>query len=70
MKILKNLYENIEEWNLNQERKILIVFDDMTAMFNTKLQPVVTELFIRNRKVNVSLVFIHNLILLSQKILD
>ena len=40
--------------------KIQIVFDDMIAdmLSNEKLNPVVTELFIRGRKVNISLVFI------------
>ena len=37
---------------------------------NNKLNPVVIELFIRGRKLNISLVFITNLILLYQKILD
>ena len=38
----------------------LIVFDDMIAdmLNNKKLNPIVTELFIRGRKVNISLVFI------------
>ena len=41
----------------------LIVFDDMIAgmISNKKLQPVVTELFIRDRKLNISLVFITQL---------
>ena len=44
----------------NKKRKILIVFDDMTIdMFiNKKFNPIVTELFIRGRKLNISLVFI------------
>ena len=39
---------------------ILIVFDDMIAdmLSNKKLNPVVTELFIRGRKLNISLAFI------------
>ena len=42
------------------KKKILIVFDDMIAdmLSNKKLNPVVTELFIRGRKLNISLVFI------------
>ena len=53
-----DIYENIEEHNLNKENKILIVLDDMIAdMFsNKKLNPMVTELFIRGRKLNISLV--------------
>ena len=51
--------KNIEEYNPNKKRKILIVFDDMIAdmLSNKKLNPIVTELFIRGRKLNISLVF-------------
>ena len=43
-----------------KKRKILIVFDDMIAdmISNNKLNPIVTELFIRGRKLNISIVFI------------
>ena len=43
-----------------KKRKILIVFDDMIAdmLSNKKLNPIVTELFIRERKLNISLVFV------------
>ena len=39
---------------------MLIVFDDMIADMhsNKKLNPIITELFIRGRKLNISLVFI------------
>ena len=52
--------KNIDNYNPNKENKILIVFDDMIAdMINDKkLNSVVTELFIRGRKLNISLVFI------------
>ena len=45
------IYENIEECNLNKQRKILIIFDDMTADMpsNKKFNPIVTESFIRDR---------------------
>ena len=54
------IYKNIEEYNPNKKRKILIVFDDTIAdmLSNKKLNPIVTELFIRGRKLNISLVFI------------
>ena len=56
------IYKNIEEYNLNKKRKILIVSDDMIAymLSNKKLNPMVTELFIRERKLklNIGLVFI------------
>ena len=57
---MDNIYKNIEEYNPNKKRKILIVFDDMFAdmLSNKKLNSIVTELFIRIRKLNISLVFI------------
>ena len=68
---MDDIYKNIEEYNPNKQRKILIACDDMIAdMFsNKKLNPVVTEMFITGRKLNISLVLLHNLILLCQKIL-
>ena len=43
-----------------KKRKVLIVFDDMIAdmINNKKLNPIVTELFIRGRKPNISIAFI------------
>ena len=57
---MRDVYKNIEDYNLGRERKILIVFDDMIAdvINNKKLNPIVTELFIRGRKLNISVVFI------------
>ena len=57
---MHNVYKNINYYNPNKENKILIVFDDMIAdmIHNKKLDSVVTELFIRGRKLNISLVFI------------
>ena len=57
---MQDVYKNIDEYNTDKERKILIVFDDIIAdMINTKkLNSIVTELFIRGRKLNVSFVFI------------
>ena len=55
---MQNVYKNINEYNRDKERKILIVFYGLTAdMINNKTS-VVTELFIRGRKLNISLVFI------------
>ena len=67
-----DIYKNIEEYNLNKKQKILIVFDDMIAdMFsNKKLNPIVTELFIRGRKLNIYLVFITQSYFAVPKILD
>ena len=56
---MDDIYKNIEECNPVTKRKILIIFYDMIAgmLSNYKLNPIVTELFIRNRKLNISLVF-------------
>ena len=50
----------IEDYNPGKKRKILIVFDDMIVdmINNKKLNPVVTELFIRGRNLNLSIAFI------------
>ena len=57
---MRDVYKNIEDYNLGRERKILIVFDDMIAdmINNKKLNPIVTELFIRGRKLNIYIAFI------------
>ena len=57
---MQDVYKNIEEYNTDKNRKILIVFDDMIAdmINNKKLNSIITELFIRGRKLNISLVFI------------
>ena len=57
---MQYVYKNIEDYNPNKKRKILLVFDDMIAdlINNKKLNPVVTELFIRGGKLNISIVFI------------
>ena len=50
----------MEDYNPTKKRRVLIVFDDMIADIesNNKLSPIVTELFLRGRKLNISLVFI------------
>ena len=55
---MNNIYKTIEEYN--PKSKILIVFDGMIAdmLSSKKLTPIVTELFIRDRKLNISLVFV------------
>ena len=57
---INDIYKNIEDYNPNKKRKILIVFDDMIAemISNKNLNPVVTGLFIRGRKLNFSLAYI------------
>ena len=57
---MQDVYKNIEEYNLKKKHKILIVFDDMVAdmIINKNLNPIITELFIRDRKLNISVVFV------------
>ena len=59
-KDMPDVYKNIDNYNPDKENKILLVFDDMIAdmIHNKKLNSIVTELFIRGRKLNISLVFI------------
>ena len=57
---VQDVYKNIEDYNPGKKRKILIVFDDMIAdmINNERLNPIVTELSTRGRKLNISIVFI------------
>ena len=66
---MQDVYKNIDEYNPDKENKILIVFDDMIAdmIHNKKLNSIVTELFIRDRKLNISLVFITHSYFKGQK---
>ena len=61
---MQDVYKNIEGYNPIKKCKVLIIFDDMIGdmigdmINNNKLNPIVTELFIRGRKLNISIVFI------------
>ena len=57
---MHNVYKNIDEYNPDKENKIFIVFDDMIAdmIHNKKLNSIGTQLFIREGKLNICLVFI------------
>ena len=57
---MHDVLKNIDHYNPDKENKMLIVFDDMIAdlINNKKLNSIVTKLFIRGRKLNISLVFI------------
>ena len=72
---IDDIYKYIEEYNQNKKRKILIVFDDRIAgtLTSKKLNPIVTELFIRGKKLNTffySFVLLVVIILLFQKVLE
>ena len=57
---MQKFHKNIEEYNLGKKCKILMLFDDMIAdmINNKKVNPIETELFIRGRKLNISIAFI------------
>ena len=57
---MDDIYQNIVKYSSNKKQQILIVFDDMISdtLSNKKIQPIVTKLFIRSRKTNISLSFI------------
>ena len=57
---MHDVYKNISDYNPDKENKILTVFDDLIAdmINNKKLNSIITELFIRSRKLNISPVFI------------
>ena len=57
---MHGVYKNIDDYNADKENKILIVFEDMIPdmIHNKKLNSIVIELFIRGRKLIISLVFI------------
>ena len=66
---MDDIYKNIKEYNLNKKQKILIRLNDLIAdmLSNKKLNPIVTEIFIRRRKLNMSFVFITVLFHCSKK---
>ena len=57
---MDDVYESNNGYNTNRKRKTLIVFDDMIAdiMTKKKFQAIIKELFIRCRKINISILFI------------
>ena len=60
---MQDVYKNLEDYNPRKKRKILIVFDEMIAdmINNKKFNLQVTELFIRGRTLNISIVSITQL---------
>ena len=57
---MPNVYRNINDYNPEKEKKMLIAFDDMIAdiILHKKLNSIVAKLFIRGRTLNIFLVFI------------
>ena len=66
---MDDVYQNINDYNPSRKRKILILFDDMIAdiMSNKTFQTIIKELFIRCRKVNISLVLIYSVLFFCSK---
>ena len=61
---IDDIYQNIEGYNRNEKWKILIIFNNNIADVhsNKKLNPIVTDFFIRGRKLNIILLFLlHNI---------
>ena len=69
---MEDVYKYTENYHPGKERTILMVFDNMIAdmINNKKLNPVVTELFIRGRKLDISIVFITQSYFKVRKMLD
>ena len=57
---MQDIFRNVEEFNPDRKLNVLIIFDDMIddMISNKNLNQIVTELFIRGRKLNMSTVFI------------
>ena len=53
---MDDTHENIEGYNINKESKIFIIFSDIVS--NKNRIPIITELFIRVKKLNISIVSI------------
>ena len=70
--MMDDVYEDIDSYNPERNKRVLIVFDDMIAdiMSNKKFQAIIKELFIRCRKLIYHLFLSCNLIFLFQKMLD
>ena len=56
---MNDVLEDINNYNKNRDKKVLIIFDDMIAdiMRSEKFKAIVKEVFIRCRKLNISIVF-------------
>ena len=59
-KTIDDVYENLKDYDPTNKMRVLMVFDDMIADMecNKSLSPIVTDLFLKGRKLNISLVFI------------
>ena len=57
---MNDVLDDINNYNKNRDKKVLIVFDDMIAdiEYNKNFKRIIKELLYRARKINVSVVFI------------
>ena len=57
---MNDVLDDINNYNKNRDKKVLIVFDDMIAdiEYNKNFKGIIKELFHRARKINASIVFI------------
>ena len=64
------VYKNVQKYNIGKKRKILIVFDNVIVdvINNEKLNPIVTERFIKGRKLNTSILFTTQLYFKAPKV--
>ena len=69
---MNDVLEDINNYNKDRDKKVLIIFDDMIAdiMRSEKFKAIVKELFIRCRKLNISIVFITQFFLELLKMRD
>ena len=67
---MQDVYKKINECNTSRKYNVLIVFDDMIVdmLSNKSFYLIVTELFTRDKKLDISLLLLHNLISLCQKV--
>ena len=57
---MQDVYKNIEEYNPGRKCNVLIVFDDLIVDIISSKKPyqIITEIFIREKKINIATVFI------------
>ena len=57
---MNDVFDDINNYNKNRDKKVLIVFDNMIAdiEYNKNFKRIIKKLFYRARKINVSIVFI------------
>ena len=67
---MQDVYKNVQKYNIGKKHKILIVFDNMIVdvINNEKLNPIVTERFIKGRKLNTSILFTTQLYFKAPKV--